>query len=299
MAPLIPQARHNYPDPVVAGPKSGQHLNSFIVLHGRGSNGELFGNQLLQTSTPEGDTLQDTFPHAKFIFPTAAKRRAQIFNRATIHQWFDNWSLDQPNEREELQFDGLRESSQYVHSLLKAEIAEVGASNVFLWGLSQGCAISLIAWLLWEGETFAAVIGMCGWLPLRKRMEIAISEDIGTEVNNPFSKGNEAGSEPHEVLPKFIRVVEYLREELQVPTTSPSPYSNRTIPIFLGHGTEDLKVPAVLGEEAETLLRSLDTDIEFRKFEHLGHWYSPEMLVDIINFIRGKAGWSPGTTHYA
>ena len=163
-----------YPEPLIVAPRTGKHIQSFIVLHGRGSNATYFGPVLLQTQIPGVGFLQDAYPNAKFIFPTASKRRAKLFNRTPINQWFDNWSPPTTTEHQEIQFDGLRESSTYIHSLLHAEIAAVGPENVVLWGLSQGAATSLISLLLWEGPKFAAAIGMCGWLPLRKHMEDAI-----------------------------------------------------------------------------------------------------------------------------
>lgn len=61
--------------------------------------------------------------------------------------------------------DGLRQSVEFVHGLLREEIEAVGRENVVLWGLSQGCATSLVSLLIWEGAPFAATVGMCGWLP--------------------------------------------------------------------------------------------------------------------------------------
>ena len=154
-------------------PPLSTHLQSIIILHGRGSSAQEFGPPLLSSpvSPSQTQTLRAAFPHAKFIFPTASKRRTVIYNRASINQWFDYWSLAEPTEREELQIEGLRESSAYIHSLLREEIVIVGAGNVVLGGLSQGCAASLVALLMWQGEPLCAAFGMCGWLPFRKQME--------------------------------------------------------------------------------------------------------------------------------
>ena len=291
MASSTPQLkRPQYPDPITVPPKSGKHTQSFVILHGRGSNGELFGHALLQTPIPGFGTLQDAFPDAKFIFPTASKRRAQIFNRTPINQWFDNWSLQTPTEREELQFDGLRESTAFVHDLLKAEIAIVGASNVVLWGLSQGCAISMMALLLWEGEKFGAAIGMCGWLPLRKRMEDAILDDVAEDEENPFAKEDEESSSLSGTNPTINKAIDYLREELRVPSNLSSTKALE-IPVFLGHGTEDEKVPLTLGKEAVDLLQRIGLDVKCMEYEGLAHWYSGEMLRDIVLFIQRRAKW--------
>ena len=293
-----------YPEPVVVQPSSGQHQESFIVLHGRGSNGEMFGAQLLLTPIPDFDDLQAAFPHAKFIFPTASKRRAQVLNRTPMNQWFDIWSLKSQTDREELQFDGLRESSEHIHGLLHAEIAAVGAENVVLWGLSQGCALSLTTTLLWEGPKFAAVVGMCGWLPLRKRMEYAVQfSDAPDDEENPFSEsGRETSDEttPVDASPKsnVDKAIQYLHEELQLPSERQSS-KVLEIPVFLGHGTEDEKVPVTLGKDASSMLCVLGFDVEYREYNNLAHWYSGTMLRDIVWFVQQNArfGQVSDTTH--
>ena len=185
-APKTPKSSI-YPKPLVVPPLE-THKETWIILHGRGSNAEKFGPELLTTPIPRHGTLAQAFPHAKFIFPTASLRRAIIYKRSLISQWFDNWSLQTPTEREELQIEGLRETSAFIHGILREEIAIVGAENVILGGLSQGCAAALIATLLWEGEPLAAVFGMCGWLPYREHMqEIAESTDSADE-DDPFAQ---------------------------------------------------------------------------------------------------------------
>lgn len=84
------------------------HKQTFILLHGRGSTGDTFGPVLLETpigppkqhtppaTTQPTSTLRTLFPHARFVFPTAARRRATIYRRAYTHQWFNNWKLDPP-----------------------------------------------------------------------------------------------------------------------------------------------------------------------------------------------------------
>ena len=181
-----------YPKPLIIPPLE-THRETWIILHGRGSNAQKFGLELLAMPIPGHGTLAQAFPHAKFIFPTASQRRATIYKRSLITQWFDNWSLQTPTHREELQIEGLRETSAFIHGLLREEIAIVGASNVVLGGLSQGCAAALIATLLWDGEPLAPVFGMCGWLPYRGHMqEIAETTAENADEDDPFAQA-EAG----------------------------------------------------------------------------------------------------------
>jgi hypothetical protein len=40
-------------------------------------------------------------------------------------------------------------------------------------------AISMISLLLWKGPKFAAAVGMCGWVPLKARIEQAVQDNEG------------------------------------------------------------------------------------------------------------------------
>lgn len=315
----------DYPDPLIFEPLQLPHRQTFILLHGRGSWAEKFGPELLKTAihTPETAipnrsqdqtmadetthtprapkpalTLQTAFPHARFVFPTAARRRATIYKRAHTRQWFDNWELDPPaTGREELQIGGLRETAAYLHRLLRAEIATVpgGAENVVLGGLSQGCAASLVALLLWEGEELGAVVGMCGWLPFAGRLIAEVrggederrdSEELGFDpfrVDEPADDQTEDGAlgKPEQ------RAVSWLREQLNLPV-SHGPSSQlpvQRIPIFLGHGERDEKVSIELGRRASECLTKLGAGVCWREYDDLGHWYSSEMLEDLLYFL--------------
>jgi hypothetical protein len=85
------EGKAEYPDPLVIPPLRTPHKQSLIILHGRGSNARAFGPELLiqrplGNSTNTCMTLRDLLPHASFIFPTAALRRARLFSRSIIHQ---------------------------------------------------------------------------------------------------------------------------------------------------------------------------------------------------------------------
>lgn len=81
--------------------------------------------------------------------------------------------------KEDLMIEGLSKSVEFIHALLRKEIESVGAPNVVLWGLSQGCATSLTALLTWDGEAFGAVVGICGWLPFDSLLGTAVEDKPG------------------------------------------------------------------------------------------------------------------------
>lgn len=255
---------------------------------------------LVTKATGTHDTLQTAFPHAKIIFPTASRNRATIYKRSYTHQWFDNWHLEKHTERQDLMTKGLRKSVLYIHSLLRQEIAIVGAENVVLWGLSQGCATALTAFLTWDGEPLAAVVGMSGWLPFANVMldmleENESGDDCSQQYDDdPFTR---SGDEDDDRLtvgdtsvhqdPESacaIQAVNALREELELSKTQRNTFRN--IPIFLGHGTEDDKVKIGLGRESEKCLRSLGARVQMVEYEGLGHWYSEDMFRDIFLFLK-------------
>lgn len=317
----------DYPDPLIFEPLRLPHQQTFILLHGRGSWAEKFGFELLQTAIhihrPDAPrahrnkdkplaaeprntsqaqeptmTLRTVFPHARFVFPTAARRRATIYKRSRIHQWFDNWKLDPPaTEREELQIEGLQETTKYLHQLLRAEISIVpaGATNVVLGGLSQGCAASLVALLLWEGEDLGAVVGMCGRLPFAESLMEEIRDKNDEQHDNgllgfdPFAVDtcheSEFSDGPASIPAQ--RAVAWLREQLDLPALQlPSELLPvQRIPIFLGHGRQDEKVSIELGRRASECLDKLGARVCWKEYDDLGHWYSDGMLNDLLHFL--------------
>ncbi|KAI9148793.1 alpha/beta-hydrolase [Paramyrothecium foliicola] len=291
----------DYPPPLIIPPLSLPHKHTFILLHGRGSNGEKFGPTLLETpivnesqaNRDSGNTkcLAKAFPHARFVFPTAARRRATVYRRAYTHQWFDNWKLDPPAvDREELQVPGLHETVLYLHGLLKSEIAIVpgGAANIIFGGLSQGCAASLVTLLLWEGDPIGAAVGMCGWLPFRLRLEEQVDENGDTDQDEDFIDVFEAEESQESTLDPPARAIRWLRDELDFPTisNSQSTLTFQKIPLFLGHGVEDDRVNIVLGREASKLLNKIGFETLWKEYGTLGHWYSADLLGDMVEFLR-------------
>ena len=281
-----------YPDPLIVN-LTLSHKQTFLILHGRGSDAQKFGPALLDTKLPNGQTLQTAFPHAKFVFPTASRRRAIVYNRSFIHQWFDNWTLDKPLKKEELQIEGLRETSAYIHGLIQKEIAIVGARNVVLGGLSQGCAASLVSLLTWEGEPFAAQFGMCGWIPFRTHIaDIVNPDEVSDKAENgepdPFARDPEDNLEE---LSPDAQAVAYLREELDLPSKSKPSMVSQQIPLFMGHGVEDEKVPFNQGKDTGDLMKRLGIDLTWKEYEGLAHWYSSAMLGHLVEWLREKTDW--------
>ncbi|KAJ5823329.1 Phospholipase/carboxylesterase/thioesterase [Penicillium robsamsonii] len=174
--------RNAYPAPLVIPPLGEEHTHTIISLHGKGSNAKRFGHVLLADAN-----LQARLPTVKFVFPTASKRRATRFKKMAINQWFDNYSIEDPGERTDLQVEGLCETAQFIRGLISEEVRILGVGGhrkLILWGLSQGCAAGVFTllggWLdASETSTIGAFVGMSGWLPFEQQLhKILRCDDI-------------------------------------------------------------------------------------------------------------------------
>lgn len=243
-----------YPQPKVVEATS-THKSTVIVLHGRGSSADQFASSFLThlTSPPSEDYVsakqfQSHFPNTKFVFPTAS---AVAYNRSMTHQWFDMWPLDEypPEHGQEIQLEGVRHSVTFLHSLIEEVASEVGAENVIVLALNRGCALGLVALLVWEGPRLGAFIGMCGWLPFRNTMLMLLE---GDDDDGLFEHPSNDGEETSNVT-NFEQVVNWIRQELDFPVLEPPDLdmkdgSSLTTPVFLGHGIQDEKVPFETGK---------------------------------------------------
>lgn len=195
--------------------------------------------------------------------------------------------------------EGLNRSCGFVHGILREEIETVGRENVVLWGLSQGCATALMGLLAWDGEVFAGVVGMCGWLPYANDIiriaggEKGGEEDddlfgfSGDEDEDPFARSDdEDGREGSAKGDLPSQAVAFLRESIEMENKKGMVFQK--IHVFLGHGTEDDRVVIELGREAKNALELIGMDVQMKEYESLGHWYSEDMLRDIFRFIKEK-----------
>ncbi|KAI9672852.1 MAG: hypothetical protein M1831_000288 [Alyxoria varia] len=284
--------------PIIHEPLFHPHTHTLILLHGRGSNAQFFSDALLKTpvgTSADPTSLRQAFPHAKFVFPTAAWSRATVWGRTLITQWFDNWSLEAPHERQELQIDGLRKTTNFLHGLIWEEARVLGdARNVVLGGLSQGGAATLVAGLLWDvdgTQRLGAVFGMCAWLPFRKLIDDVVDsrrgEDTGEADDDLFDADDDVESEKSTAASRAVVSLSEMLELGLATTTSAS--VNEAFdgpPVFLAHGVDDPKVKVHLGREARNCLKGIGAHVSWREYSELGHWYSSEMLGDVVEFLK-------------
>ncbi|OXV09781.1 hypothetical protein Egran_02455 [Elaphomyces granulatus] len=298
-----------FPSPVIIPPRGPNHTHTLILLHGRGDNGLNFGPAFLCTPLPRrhGKLLPQRFPTVKFVFPSAAQCRSISPWRSSISQWFDIYSLQDPETMDHVQYEGLRASGEFLRSVVEeeAKVLEAnldldpgsGKGRIVLGGLSQGCAMGLCVLLGGftdesghnETSPLAGFVGMAGWLPFCSQLERFIISQEPSQVQEQDDDTVEAAT--HSMA---LNAANYVRDVIMnlplISSTNRSAPASLQTPIWLGHGVLDEKVRIDLGRRAATAIRSLGWDLALTEYGELAHWYIPSEVEDIATFLRDQVG---------
>jgi lysophospholipase-2 len=272
-----------FPEPHIQLPQ-GPHTHTAILLHGRGSNGHEFAEELFSSMTSKNQTLADRLPSWRWVFPTSRDRWSTRFQEEMC-AWFDAYSLDDIQERQELQIDGLRESVSHILDILEYEISLLGGkpSHVFLGGISQGMATVL--WTFFGAiatgriqEPLGGLLGFCGWLPFARQVE-----DL---VQQPTLSGPREPQMRRLVSEVFLDTIAGHEGSRMTQSLDTSVLST---PVFLSHGTDDAWVSVELGRQASRILQQIMVHVEWNEFtgaEGDGHWIKePEGFDQILRFL--------------
>ncbi|RYP42925.1 hypothetical protein DL770_011967 [Monosporascus sp. CRB-9-2] len=297
LATTIPPARNNQSTYIVE--PTATHTHTIILLHGISSNGEKFGRELLETGmTSGGRTLPKLLPGARFVFPTAKRRRSSAFKRALLTQWFDIARLPDPAYRQETQLQGLAESALELSELLRLEMASIPPQNIILGGISQGCAMALSLLLVLD-HPLGGYIGMCGYLPFQKDIEDAVRDESNAEIDedDPFAAGDgDIGLHADQQLSLADPAVKAKAFERDLLCLPPLPSRTKettacSTAIYLRHGDANEKKPYALGKAAARTMRAAGYEVSWKLYPGLGHWYKvPDQIDDIVEFIRETVG---------
>ncbi|KIW78643.1 hypothetical protein Z517_08481 [Fonsecaea pedrosoi CBS 271.37] len=251
---------------IVTHRETSKHTHTVIFLHGRDSDAQEFLDEFFESeaSEPAGRprTLPDLFPGIRWVFPTAPALYSKRFD-TTISQWFDIWSVEDPEEQVEIQMDGLKQSVTALLEVMRAEEIHVPRQNIFLGGISQGFAIALSAFFA-NGQGFAGLIGLCSWMPFAN-----LIEDL------------KASSASDEQLSNAVQRIYFGQQ-----SPEPSSPSLRSTPIFLGHSIDDDTVPIKNGRRMwDVLVHSLGLKTQLHEYADGGHWVNdPQGVDDIMEF---------------
>jgi predicted esterase len=276
------------PPPVIYEPLQLPHKTTIVFLHGRGFIAEKFSGTLLSEHTQQQQEFRTCFPQTRFVFPVAPLMRATKYRRTIMHQWYDGSGDWEPEAR-----GNMRETAEYIQALLRDEmhLVDGDASRIVLAGISQGCSMALTSLLLWDGPPLGAVVGMCGFMPITAPLLDIMEGDDGTDGSDVFefeaaNVGSPSGSALDGNEAAMQQVINSLWEETELPGAAPrSPFSFQSTPLFLGHGLQDTEVHHSHAREAVRLLEHMGMAVEFHAYEGLGHWYSAEMLSDVVMFL--------------
>lgn len=299
------------------------HTHTVIFLHGRDSDATEFAQEFFESQALDGRTLPEIFPEVRWVFPASKMRYSKRFD-TQMSQWFDIWSVEKPDEQQELQIQGLQETLSYLSEVIKTEASYVAHERIFLGGISQGCASAITA-LLCNDIKLAGFIGFCGWLPLYNKLQQVANDTASdkyeksetsqhdntpttlanatTIANLPLTLSVECSKLNRTAMSDVLNNIIYkqaaevpLEEQtissamgeacLEEATTS----SDSTIPIFLSHCVDDDVVLIGNGQNLRLTLESLGFNVCWNAYEEGGHWVNePKGIDDMATFI--KSNW--------
>ncbi|CAH0056368.1 unnamed protein product [Clonostachys solani] len=259
-----------------------EHTHTIILLHGRGSSGEEFAEQLFEDRlSDQSKTLAEKFPSCKWVFLSSPEVWDPVFQE-DISAWFEAHYLTDVDARQDLQIPGIRQSVEYVLALLGQEIDALDgrAESVFLGGISLGGAVGIWTFLcLWNAPVPRRIGGFFAvstWLPFSKN------------ISRVFNKGENSRSE----LPSDNSESDAFVETMLSSAIAKAQQQNSSflsIPVFLGHGSDDAYVDVNLGRQARDLLLKVGFEVEWKEYagaEQEGHWLKcPDELDDIASFL--------------
>jgi lysophospholipase II len=258
------------------------HTHTIVLLHGRGSTGDEFAEEIFESTLSTPKSLQETFPTCRWVFPSSSTTWSATFQE-NMSAWFEASSLTNVTANQALQVKGIKESVRYIHAVLRHEIDLLGgiSERVILGGISQGAAVGLWTFLSQKNpaQNLGAFFGASAWLPFENEIEMEFS--ARNSISNPEGvkgDGEEGVNFVHEMMNPLR---EFL---LQSKGFHPLP------PIFLGHGSDDAYVDVELGRQANRLLSQIGFMVEWKEYagaEQEGHWLKvPDEMDDIVHFLK-------------
>ena len=254
----------------------GEHTHTVIMLHGLGSTGAEFAEELFASDLSNGKSLRREFPGCRWVFPSSRVLWSTTFQES-MPAWFEARSLTDPSSRQDLQVPGIRESVAYLCGVLDEEITLLGGESgrVVLGGVSQGGAMAMWTFLCYPGaiaQGLCAFVGASTWLPFASDIEGVLAKRPGTAP----------AGDHREFVEQMMAPVRRALQEDQAGALL------RT-PVFMGHGSDDAYVDVELGREAATVLTLIGFNVEWRDYsgaEQEGHWLKvPEEMDDIRAFL--------------
>ncbi|KAL6901436.1 Alpha/Beta hydrolase protein [Trichoderma evansii] len=253
--------------PLVVGPATGHsHTHTIIMLHGRDSEAQEFASEFFEceaTGSETDRTLPALFPTVRWVFPQAKPLRSERFH-IEMSQWFDMWSVEDQQERAELQIPGLRSSVDCIARLIQNEELLIPRRRIFLSGISQGFATVLATYFADGSGGFAGLCGFSSWLPL--------ADQAASEIE--IVKGN---------LSQQLAAM----QRLYFGSSELSPLQVVSSPTHLQHCHDDEVIDIKSGIRLREFLSQFHMAVEWREYKDGGHWFNePQGVDDFVSFLR-------------
>lgn len=242
--------------PHIIAPLTETHTHTIIFLHGKGSEASEFASELFESQASDDRIFPEIFPSFKWVFPQSKIRMSTRFE-SEESQWFDIWAVENPSEKEEIQVEGLLESMTEILKIVRHQASIVPQENVFLAGISQGCAVAIHA-LLCGNVHLGRFIGLSSWLPFPQIIQ-NLTHDISYL---------ESMSKVFEQLGSDARLTDFVCE-----VANNNLSSAYQIPTFLSHSEDDNVVPIVNGRELRDTLAGVPNGlrITWKEYEDGSH----------------------------
>ena len=201
-----------------------------------------------------------------------------------MSEWFDIYSLSDTEERQDLQVEGLRESVEQILDLVDQEIKILGREpgSLILGGISQGCAVAILA-LLAGRHRLGALFGFCTWLPFKSQLEeLALARDEGGKRQKLRKRLDEFFASTLQLQLAF---------ELAIPAQDGKDVGDAQVvsldtPCFLSHCEDDEVVNIELGRELRDTLQIFGVAVTWDEHDEGGHWIQePEGIDHLLSFI--------------
>jgi predicted esterase len=193
--------------------------------------------------------------------------------------WFDTFSLQDLTERQNDQLPGLTDGIKHIKEIVEKEVQRLDGNpqKVFLGGFSQGSAISL--WSLFTGAAtttgrLGGFVGLSAWMPFMKEVMQTVTATAERELLT---------GKVGDLTGEFLGIVGMERFGAETAQLS-------DMPVFLGHGVDDILVSVQYCRELTLIFRGLGCDVEAHEYlgaERDGHWVKePEEVSDLVGYLK-------------
>lgn len=256
-------------------PTSDVHKSTVVFLHGRGDTGHNVASYLLNNPVSKVAPLRlpELLPYTKFIFPTALKRNITApGHHGLMHQWFTTTDSKVTELQEEIQVEGVKESSDYILEIIKAEIDEgVPPEKIHVMSFSQGAAMGAVVTLRYPGPgRLGGFVAMSGSMSFVNQYENIVA----------------GGGGGKDVIDRLEMVLGTGRDSV----TDDFVEGLLKTPVFVGHGIQDDRVPLKMGGRLYRIMKSSGfEDVHWAVYQERHIWCDEE-IVDVVRWIAERGG---------